>query len=162
MNMSIRVPRGTKREPDVIEFQTLEETRTNDVVAALEKMHDGAPVSAKRIGEAVGISGHQTLIYLHMAAEEGRAKPVRTKNSDVTRGWVPGDVGASMSLADERATLAADTLARLYDGKPLSGRQVAEEMERPTGTVGRWLTHAETLGLVVRTETHRGWIPIGD
>ena len=140
---SIRVRRGTKREPDVIEFQTLEETRTNDVVAALEKMHDSAPVSAKRIGEAVGMGHHQTLIYLH-----------------VTRGWEPGNEDASMSLADERATLAADTLACLYEGKPLSGRQVAEEMERPVGTVARWLTHAETKGLVVRTKTHRGSIPL--
>lgn len=134
---SIRVRRGTKREIDLIEFQTLEETRTNDVVAALVKMHDSAPVSAKRIGEAVGMGHHQTLIYLHMAAEEGRAKPVRTRDSDVARGWVPGNVAASISLADERATLAADTLACLYEGKPLSGRQVAEEMERPVGTVAR-------------------------
>ncbi len=144
----------------MIEFPTLEETRVNDVVAALEKMHDGSPVSAKQIGRAVGMGHHQTLIYLHMAAEEGRAKPVRTQNSDVTRGWVPGNVDASMSLADERATLAADTLAKLYNGEPLSGRQVAEAMERPTGTVGRWLAHAETMGLAVRTDTHRGWMPV--
>ncbi len=142
----------------MIEFQTLEETRVNDVVAALEQLHNGTPVSAARIGSAVGMGHHRTLIYLHMAADEGRAKPVRTRRSDVTRGWVPGNIDASMSLADERATLAADTLARLYQGKPLSGRQVAEVMERPIATVGRWLAHAKTLGLVVRTETHRGWI----
>ena len=161
-NVSIRVPSRTKRELDVIKLQTLEEMRVNDVVAALEKMHDGGSVSAQRIGEVVGMSSHQTLIYLRMADAEGRAKPIRTKNCEVTRGWVPAHVDASMSLADERATLAADTLAKLYNGKQLSGPQVAEAMDRPIGTVGRWLTHAETMGLVIRTETHRGWMPVGE
>ncbi|TWU21744.1 hypothetical protein Pla52o_39310 [Novipirellula galeiformis] len=149
----------------MIEFPTLEETRINEVVAAIEKMHYGAPVSAKRIGAAAGLSGHQTLIYLHMVDAVGRAKPVRTKSSDVTRGWVPAQVDASMSLADERATLAADTLAadtlaKLRNGDPLSEQQVAEAMEQPIGTVGRWLTDAETMGLNIGTETHRGWMPI--
>lgn len=107
-----RVPRDTKREPNGTEFQTLEETRTNDVVAALEKMHaqqpdaNRAPVSAKRIGEAVGMGPHQTLIYLHMAAEEGRAKPVRTHNSEVTRGWVRDEYDAIAPLESEATKLA--------------------------------------------------------
>ncbi len=68
------------------------------------------------------------LIYL----EDGRAKPVRTRRSDVTRGWVPGNS---------------------------TPRWRWSTRERHIWTVGRWLAHAETMGLVARTETHRGWMP---
>lgn len=49
-------------------------------------MHDGAPVPAAQIGSAVGMGHQQALIYLHMAADEARGKPVRTRNGEVPRG----------------------------------------------------------------------------
>ena len=55
--MMIRVPSGAKREPNVIRFKPLGETRVDDVVATLEDLYaeTAKPVSARQIGEmAVG------------------------------------------------------------------------------------------------------------
>jgi hypothetical protein len=83
---AIRVPSGMKRSPDANRFPTLEETPTNAIVAALEKMHDGTPVPAAQISSAVGMGHQQALIDLHKAADEAGGKPVGTRNGEVPRG----------------------------------------------------------------------------
>ena len=86
--MSIRVHRGTKREPNVIRFKTSEETRVDDVARTLEDLYaeTGKPVSVRQIGNVVGMQPQQTLIYLHQAKDAGRANPVPTNNPKWTKG----------------------------------------------------------------------------
>ena len=160
-NMSIRVPRGTKREPNVIRFKTSEETRVDDVVATLEDLYveTAKPVPARQIGDVVGMQPPQTLIYLHQAKDAGLANPVPTNNPKWTKGWVPGSVEVPTSLLEHGAELAAQALGELYDSKPISGATIAKTLQRDVRTVRSWLTQAETMGLVTQAETRRGWIP---
>ena len=78
-NPEIRVPSGAKRESNVIRFKPLEKTRVNDVVATLEDLYaeTAKPVSARQIGDVVGMQPHQTLAYLHEARTLGGPIPCR-------------------------------------------------------------------------------------
>ncbi len=159
--MSIRVPSGTKREPDVIRFKTSEETRVDDVVRTLEDLYaeTGKPVSARQIGDVFGMQPPQTLIYLHQAKDAGLANPVPTNNPQGAKNWVPGSVEVPMSLLQHGAASPAQALGELYDSKPISGAAIAKTLQRDVHTVRSWLTQAETIGLITQTETRRGWIP---
>jgi len=53
--MLIRVPSQTKREPDVIRFETSEEKHINGIVRQLDALYDGQPVGSGRIGKAYGM-----------------------------------------------------------------------------------------------------------
>jgi len=56
----------------VIRFKPFGETRVDDVVATLEDLYaeTAKPVSARQIGDVVGMQPHQTLAYLHEANGE--------------------------------------------------------------------------------------------
>ena len=159
---SIRVPGGTKTGSNVLEFQSPLETRVNDVADALDAIYaeTGKPVSARQIGDVVGMKPPQTLVYLHQAKEAGRANPVPTNNPKWTKGWVPGSVDVPNSVLDEGAKSVAATLGKMFKGKPISGSAIARELGQDVRPGRSWLNHAETMGLVAQTETRRGWIPV--
>lgn len=146
----------------MIEFASLEETRVNDVVEALDAIYaeTGKPVSARAIGEVVGMQPPQTLRYLHHAKDAGLAKPMPTHNPNWTKGWVPASVDIPDSPIIEGARLVAKTLAELFEGKPISGSAIARALDHDVRPVRSWLAKAETMGLVSQTETRRGWIPV--
>ena len=160
-NTQIRVPSGAKREPNVICFKTSEETRVDDVARTLDDLYaeTGKPVSARQIGDVVGMQPPQTLIYLHQAKDAGLANPVPTNNPKWTKGWVPGSVEVPTSLLQHGAASPAQALGELYDSKSISGAEIAKTLQRDVHTVCSWLTQAETMGLITQTKTRRGWIP---
>ncbi|WP_197231677.1 hypothetical protein [Novipirellula artificiosorum] len=51
----------------MIEFASPAEGRVGDVVGALDAIFakTGKPVSARAVGDVVGMQSHQTLVYLH-------------------------------------------------------------------------------------------------
>lgn len=92
----------------MIRFKPLGETRVDDVVATLEDLYaeTAKPVSARQIGDVVGMQPHQTLAYLHEAKDAGRANPVPTNNPNWTKGWVPGSVvSRPNAVADNNRSL---------------------------------------------------------
>ncbi|MFG0287020.1 MAG: hypothetical protein ACF8CQ_02540 [Rhodopirellula sp. JB044] len=111
----------------MIRFKPLVETRVDDVVATLEGLYAKTkePVSARQIGDVVGMQSHQTLAYLHEAKDAGRANSVPTNNPNCTKGWVPGSVDVPGSPLKHGAKLVAATVGDLYANKPISGAAVA-------------------------------------
>lgn len=108
------------------------------------------------------MQSHQTLVYLHQAKDQGRARPVPTNNPKRFKGWVPAAVDVPESVLDHSAKLVAATLADRFEGKPISGSAIARAVGRDVRHVRHvrsWLAHAESLGLVQQTDTRRGWIP---
>jgi hypothetical protein len=87
--MSTRVPHQTKPGPDVVDFPTGKEKRFAEVVEAVRKLYAGKPVGSPAIGAAVGMSHHQTLVYLREAEQAGLVKAVRRAGGSVY-GWRPG------------------------------------------------------------------------
>lgn len=77
----IRVPSGAKREPNAIRFKPLGETRVDDVARTLEDLYveTDKPVSARQIGDVVGMQPHQTLAYLHEAKDVGGPIPCQPR-----------------------------------------------------------------------------------
>ena len=106
----------------MIEFASLVETRVNDVVEALDAIYAETekPVSARAIGEVVGMQSPQTFRYLHQAKDAGLAKPIPTHNPKWTKGWVPASVDIPDSPIVEGAKIVAKTLAELFEGKPIA------------------------------------------
>ncbi len=157
-NTLIRVPDQTKREPDVVQFKTTKETHVDGILATLSELYQGRPVTSVRIGQVYGMGHHQVLIYLHMAKSDGRAKPVFSNAGGVIRGWVPADAEVRHTLAEERAINAAETVKRLFAGKPVATRQVARELKKPVKTVRRWLNLARDMELIRKPDSQQGWI----
>jgi hypothetical protein len=139
----------------------LEESRVESVVEALEAIfaETGKPVAARQVGDVVGMKSPQTSRYLHRAKDDGRAKPVPTAKPNWNKGWVPASVDFAESTIDEGAALVAATLAKLFNGKPISGSAIARELGRDVRPVRSWLAHAVTLDTVTQTTSPRGWIP---
>ncbi len=144
----------------MIRFKPFGETRVDDVVATLEDLYaeTAKPVSARQIGDVVGMQPHQTLVYLHEAKDAGRVNPVPTNNPNCTKGWVPGSVDVPASPLEHGAKLVAATVGDLYDGKPISGAAVARTLNRDSRTVRRWLDQAKSMRLIKQPKSKRGWI----
>jgi len=155
----IRVPNQTKRQPGVIQFQTTQEKHVDGIVATLAALYRGQPVSSVRIGRSYGMSHHQVLIYLHMAKHAGQATPVFSRAGGVIQGWVPGHVEVKHTRVEERAIKAADAVKQLFSGEPVSAKRVSQLLNRPTGTVVRWLKAAEQMKLVRKPASGWGWMP---
>jgi hypothetical protein len=156
--MSIRVPRYTKSEQMVIHFKTTKERRLDDVVAAVNELYDGEPLPARVIGERCGLSNHWTWIYLHQSKDAGRVNAVLRANESIVGGWVPAHVDASLTLADLAAHRAADTLRKLYSGKPAHASEIGRQLGVTPTTAIRWMQRAATLGLVQCSNS--GWEPV--
>ncbi|MEQ8789516.1 MAG: hypothetical protein RIC55_24695 [Pirellulaceae bacterium] len=144
----------------MITFETSQETHVAGVVATLAKLYNGQPVTATEIGLAYGMGHHQVLVYLHMAKDAGQATPVFSNPGGVIRGWVPAGVEVKHTLAEQRAMQAADAVKHLFAGKPVTARVVARHLDRPEGSVARWLDTAKRMKLIRRPPSGYGWMPI--
>ncbi|MEQ8784812.1 MAG: hypothetical protein RIC55_00875 [Pirellulaceae bacterium] len=143
----------------MITFETSRETHVAQIVATLAKLYAGQPVTSTEIGLAYGMSYSRVLVYLHMAQEAGQATPVFSNPSGVIRGWVPAGVGVKHTLAEQRAMQAADAVKHLFAGKPVTARVVARHLDRPEGSVARWLDAAKQMKLIRRPASGCGWMP---
>jgi predicted ArsR family transcriptional regulator len=71
---------------------------------------------------------------------------------------VPAHIDASLTLADLAAHRAADTLRKLYSGKPVHASEIGRQLGVTPTTAIRWLQRAATLGLAQCTNS--GWEPL--
>ena len=140
----------------MVDFRTHKETVDDRVVAALNKLYNGKPVGSKAIGKIVGMEHRQTLKYLHRAKDDGLAKPIESSPGGIIRGWVPGHVEFTESMAEQKGRRAAAAVAELANGKPVRTTSVAKHLNVPDATVGRWLKTAETMKLV-KSKPKKGW-----
>lgn len=143
----------------MIRFDSSKEKHVDGIVATLTELYNGEPVGSSRLGRSYGMSHHQVLIYLHMAKDAGQATPVFSNVGGVIRGWVPANVEVKHTLAEQKAIRAADAVKRLYAGEPVSMTVVAQELDKPVGTVARWLNAAERMKLVRKPPSRYGWLP---
>ena len=155
----IRVPNQTKRRPDVIPFKTTKERHIDGIVATLAELYKGDPVSSVRIGRSYGMGHHQVLIYLRMAERAGQATPVLSNAGGVTRGWVPANVEVKHTLAEQKAIRAAEAVKHLYSGEPVPLRFVARHLNKPKGTIARWLNAPKRMKLVRKPDSGMCWLP---
>ena len=158
-SMLIRVPRQTNGRPDLILFDSPKESHVKGILAKLAELYKGEPVGSVAIGRLYGMNHHQVLVYLHMAKDAGQATPVYSNAGGVIRGWVPEGVEVKHTLAEKKALQTAEVLKRIYVGKPVTARLVAEQLGKPTGTVARWLVLAASMKLVRKAPTGYGWLP---
>ena len=104
----------------------------------------------------------RVLDYQHQAKDAGKVSPVITGNGGVIRGWVPGHVVVTQTIAEQnshKAAAAVRTLSR--DGKYISTRTRAKHLGTPWRTVARWLKVAEGMQLV-KPKHGCGWVAISN
>ena len=157
--MLIRVPSQTKREPDVIRFETSEEKHINGIVRQLDALYDGQPVSAMRIGKAYGMKNCQVLKYLHKARDAELATPVLSGAGGVIRGWVPARETGVPTVAERKIMQAVEAVGELADVGTVTTRAVQRRLDVSNKTASRWLQEAERRGLIRRLSSTRGWTP---
>ncbi len=146
----------------MIHFQTSANSQEDGIIAALKKLYSGKPVGAAAIGKEVGMLHRRVLDYLHQAKDAGKVTPVYSSDGGVIRGWVPGHVVVTQTIAETNAHKAAAAVRTLSgNGEHVSTRTLAKHLGTPWKTVARWLKVAQGMQLV-KPKHGCGWIAISN
>lgn len=78
-----------------------------------KKLYAGKPVGSAAIGNKVGMLHRRILDYLHQAKDTGKVSLVISGDGGVIRGWVPGHVVVTQTIAEQNAHKAASAVRTL-------------------------------------------------
>ncbi len=144
----------------MIHFQTSANDQEDKIIAAIKSLYSGKPVGSAAIGKEVGMMHRRVLDYLHQAKAAGKVTPVYSSDGGAIRGWVPGHVVVTQTIADQNAHKAAAAVRTLSrNGEYVSTRTLAKHLGTPWKTVARWLKVAQGMQLV-KPKHACGWIAI--